>query len=74
MSGVGGTEEGSRKLIYIEGVFEVAGWTIRAFVDKVQDGGHRVKARQEEVQSSSGLWALSQSVPRIISWGPTLVT
>ena len=74
MSGVDGIEDGSRELIYIEGVFEVTGWTVRALVDKVQDGGHRVKARWEEVQSSSGLCALSQSVPRMISWEPTLVT
>ena len=35
MSGVDGIEDGSRELIYIEGVFEVTGWTVRALVDKV---------------------------------------
>ena len=39
-----------------------------------QEGGQRVKAIREEDQLSSGLWALSQSVPRMRLCVPTVVT
>ena len=35
--------------------------------EREQDEGQREKMRREEDQSSSGLWALSQLVPRMIS-------
>jgi hypothetical protein len=41
--------------------------------DRMQDDEHHVKARWEVVQSSSRLWALSQSVPRIKSCVPAVV-
>jgi hypothetical protein len=65
---------GSRELIYTVGVSFVDVWIMSGHVDKIQVVEHRVNARRKLVQSSSGLWALSQSVPRIISWVPTEVT
>ena len=61
-------EPGSRRLMYIAGEVVGGDWTTSLFVDRVQVFGHRVKASFEFVQSSSGLWALSQSVPRMTSW------
>ena len=40
---------------------------VNGLVVKVQDGGQREKVICEVVQSSSGLWAFNQSVPRIMS-------
>ena len=43
-------------------------------VDSVQLSGQRVNTICGKAQSTSGLWACSQSVPRIISWSPSVVT
>jgi hypothetical protein len=42
-------------------------------VDKVQEAGQCVNVICDVVQLMSGLWALSQSVPRIMSWSPMVV-
>ena len=39
-----------------------------------QVSGQRVRARRGFAQSTSGLWARSQSVPKIMSWSPNDVT
>ena len=36
--------------------------------------GQRVRARRGFAQSTSGLWARSQSVPKMMSWSPSDVT
>lgn len=58
----------------IDGRGEGEGWMTRGLEDSVQDGGQRVKARRDAVQSNSGLCAFSQSVPNIISCVATEVT
>jgi hypothetical protein len=60
--------------MYIAGLDVLDVWIVRGRVVRAHVGGHRVNARAECVQSSSGLWALSQSVPRMTSWVPTAVT
>jgi hypothetical protein len=69
----GGGGQGSKELMYIAGFEDRV--VVRVIVgdDKLQEGGQREKRRREVVQSSSGLWAFSQSVPRMISWVPTSV-
>jgi hypothetical protein len=42
--------------------------------DKVQDCGQRVNANCGFAQFTSGLWAYSQSVPKMMSWSPRDVT
>jgi hypothetical protein len=68
------SESGSIQLIIMAGVADQCGWMVRDREDRMWDGGHRVKARRKVVQSSLGLWALSQLVPRIRSCVPTAVT
>jgi hypothetical protein len=58
----------------IEGWGEGVGWITRGLEDWRQDGGQRVNARREDVQSNSGLCAFSQSVPNIMSFVATEVT
>ena len=58
----------------IDGVCEGEGWMTRGLEDWIQEGGQRVNARRDEVQSNSGLCAFSQSVPNIMSFGATEVT
>ena len=65
---------GSTELIKTEGSFEGGGWMTSGREDWEQEEGQRVKAMREVDQSSSGLWALSQSVPRMMSCVPTVVT
>jgi hypothetical protein len=65
---------GSRELMIapVEVIF--CGCKTRGLQDKVQDGRQHVNASRSMAQSTSGLWALSQSVPRMISWSPRAVT
>ena len=65
---------GRRQLITIRGEGEEGAEREKGVVETRQDRGQQVKVRQEEDQLSSGLWALSQSMPRIMSCVPIEVT
>jgi hypothetical protein len=69
-----GRGQGSRELMYIAGFEDRVVVRVMLGDDKLQEGGQQEKRRREVVRSSSGLWAFSQSVPRMISWVPTFVT
>jgi hypothetical protein len=69
-----GSGSGLRRLMYMAGLVVLEVWMVSGLTDRAQDVGQRVNARVEHVQSSSGLWALSQSVPSMTSWVPTTVT
>ena len=62
------------RALMIIGGWGAVGWMTRGLEDVMQDGGQRVKARRDEVQSSLGLCAFSQSVPNIMSCVATEVT
>jgi hypothetical protein len=65
---------GSRRLIMVAGELIVVGRMIIGIADNEHDLGQRVRANCEVVQLTSGLWAFSQSVPRMMSWVPIAVT
>ena len=65
--GSGGVVYGSRVLITIAGCMVVIGCMTRGCSERVQVLGHHVNASCDVVQLTSGLWALSQSVPKIMS-------
>jgi hypothetical protein len=58
----------------VAGELIIVGHMIIGVVDSEHDQGQRVRASCKVVQLTSGLWAFSQSVPRIISWVPMAVT
>jgi hypothetical protein len=61
-----GVVYGSRVLITMAGCMVMIGCMIRGHSERVQVFGHCMKVRCDMVQLTSGLWALSQSVPRMI--------
>ena len=65
--GSGGVVYGSRVLMTVAGCMVVIGRITRGRSERVQVLGHRVNASCDIVQLTSGLWALSQSVPKMIS-------
>jgi hypothetical protein len=65
--GSGGIVYGSRVLMTVAGCVVVIGRMINGHSERVQVLGHRVNASCDVVQLTSGLWALSQSVPKVIS-------
>ena len=65
--GSGGVVYGSRVLMTVAGCMVVMGHIIRGHSERVQVFGHHVNVRCDMVQLTSGLWALSQSVPKMIS-------
>jgi hypothetical protein len=65
--GSGGVIYGSRVLITVAGCMVMIGRMTRGCSERVQVLGHHVNARCDVVQLTSGLWALSQSVPKIMS-------
>src|ERR1700761_5185434 len=65
---------GFRALMVVARVCGFMDVITRGFLDKVQDWGHLVNAIWGKAQSLSGLCAWSQSVPRIMSWSPNVVT
>jgi hypothetical protein len=58
---------GSRVLMTVAGCIVIIGHMIRGRLERVQVFGHCVNARCDMVQLTSGLWALSQSVSKMIS-------
>jgi len=65
---------GSKMLIIIVGCVVVVGCIMSGHSERVHVLGQCVKASWEVVQLTSGLWALSQSVPRMMSWSSIAVT
>jgi hypothetical protein len=65
--GSGGVMYGSSVLMMVAGCMVVIGRITRGRSERVQVLGHCVNASCDIVQLTSGLWALSQSVPKMIS-------
>ena len=68
------SETGFNRLITGKLVVRCFGSITRGCRDSVHDFGHLVNASCGLAQSTSGLWACSQSVPKITSWSPKAVT
>ena len=68
------SETGFNRLITGKLVVRCFGSITRGCRDNVHDFGHLVNASCGLAQSTSGLWACSQSVPKITSWSPKAVT
>ena len=64
--GSSGVVYGSRVLMTVAGCMVMIGHMIRGRSKRVQVFGHCMNARCDMVQLTSGLWALSQSVPKMI--------
>ena len=65
---------GSMQLMYTVENCDIKGYRNRGYFVRTWVSGQQENDNLELVQSNSGLWAFSQSVPRIISWVPTFVT
>ena len=65
--GSGGIVYSSRVLITVAGCMVVIGHMIRGRSERMQVFGYHIKVRCVMVQLTSELWALSQSVPKMIS-------
>ena len=65
--GSSGITYGSRVLMTVAGCMVMISCMIRGCSERVQVLGHCVNASCDVVQLTSGLWALSQSVPKMIS-------
>ena len=56
------------------GVFRLlTGCAMISFAESLQLLGHLVNLSLEVLQSTSGLWAFSQSVPKMMLWSPIVV-
>src|SRR6201996_7010903 len=65
---------GFKALIVVAHVCGFLDVMTRGFLDRVQVLGHLVNVIWGNTQSTSGLCARSQSIPRIMSWSPNAVT
>ena len=73
-AGSGGIVNGSKVLMTVAGCMVMIGLMISSRSERVQVFGHCMNARCDMVQFTSGLWALSQSVLRMMLWSPMVIT